>query len=426
MAYQLRGIVDVPSEPLCDDERDYLAARLFKEANIPDKEKRGLSLISWRSAKGGSGITVNSCRPPPVINASELIEIKRFIPPDYEKLDESHEISTEQHNEWSREYELNQYCRFEPRKDLHQRKEDIFVNSQVLKVSGKMGLTSDPSWFRLLQHVITELTLRGQPNSEKNHHPEVRAARPFFDGELCRKAAAIVEGKGTSKDLVVKYGQRQHMKDLFEKGLVYLNVASDYDRSNHNPAIRDDERTVVFKGAFTPIGENEKYYNNDNVPKNVAELTETGKAAFSTIFDCPSLEPNEYAEMKIQLRTNYWMFCLSACLDQRLFADFEADSCVIIEKEPFMKRLFWTSHFALPETKKYFGPVSYVDPLGVTLGGNNERINPSMAIHMTKVFRYTYQKEIRFVCLPRHPKEDLKPRELLVGPLTDIAQLITF
>ena len=424
-SYQIRGIVDVPSPPHSDDERDLLARLLFEASNIPEKERRGFRLFSWVAMKGGKGISVHSCGPIPIITDKDIIgEVKKFIGPDIEEFDENDEVDHETHNVWVREYSRNQYCRFESREELHQRWQDIQVNTQVLKPSGKLGLTSEIIWYELGQHVIVELLLRGEPLSEKNHHPRVQLTQPFFDGELCRRAAQVVSNRGTTNDVIVKYGKREHIKDLYEKGTVYLNVASEYDKSTHNPAVKDDERTIVFRGGCSPANGTGKFLNKNTVLGEVGELTESGEAKFSTIFECPTLQEQEYVDLEVKMQTNYWMFCMADVLDQRLFADFEADSCVVIQRESFVNRLLWMAKLSLPNTKPAFGRVNYVDPLGAFPDSRKTRVDVSMPIHMTKVFRYAYQREARFVCTPRRFQEQLEPRTLQIGPISDIADFI--
>lgn len=109
-------------------------------------------------------------------------------------------------------------------------------------------------------------------------------------------------------------------------------------------------------------------------------------------------------------------------LDQRPFADFEADSCVIIRTQPFVERLARVG-FLLPNVKMSFGRVNYVDPLGAFPKGIP--VARSMPIHMTKVFRYAYQREVRFVCLPNKFKERLEPRCLEIDAISDIAEFVS-
>ena len=135
-------------------------------------------------------------------------------------------LGDKQHDEWVREYGANPYSRHETREALHQRYQDIWVNPLVLKRSGRMGLTTDENWYRLEQHVLTEMLLRGEPPTPSNRHPRVPEARPFVDGDLCRKAAGVVSARGTDHKELVKYGRREHMEALFREGRLYLNSAT--------------------------------------------------------------------------------------------------------------------------------------------------------------------------------------------------------
>ena len=425
--YQMRGIVDVPSRPRSDDERDYLARLLFRAASIPEKAKRGWILYRWVSTEGGTGIRISRCEKIHTLTEKclrEGEEIKVFKAPDVEEPEEKDRIGSDKHNEWSEEYRKNPYCRFESRQELSQRYQDIKVNTLVLKPSGNMGLTNEAFWYQLWQHVIVEMSFRGEPPNETNLHPHVKDVQPFFDGELCKKAVEVVSARGTDNDLIVKYGQYEHMKSLYEEGCVYLNVASDYDKSIHNPAIRDDERTIVFKGGFSPSANAGQFYNKNTVPDHIEELVGNGQAHFSTMYECASLKRHEYVIFEFKMPTNYWMFCMADVLDQRLFADFQADSCVIIRREPFIRRLSWMAKFQLPNTEIVCGRVNYVDPLGAFPVSREVRVDGLMPIHMTKVFRYAYQREVRFVSVPRKFQEHLEPLPLKIGPISDIAEFV--
>ena len=421
--YQVRGIVDVPTLPYGDDERRLLAKVLINATDIPEKQRRVFWLYDWVATDGGSGVSIRSCGPLTHLTGKDIIDFKIFTAPDVEELEEEDTISSAKHYEWTREYQMNRYCRYESRQDLHQRWQDIQVNTQVLKPSGKMGLTSQVSWYRLAQHVITEMLLRGEPPNRTNRDPRVRVARPFFDGDLCRKAAAVASARKTGHGVVVKYGKYQYMKDLYERGHVFMNVASDYDKANHNPAVRDDERSIVFRGGYYPRGRAGHFYTRDTVPDNIEKLIGRGEASFSTIYECPDLQRRGYAAFNIEMLTDYWMFCMAGVLDQRLFADFEADCCVIIERKPFAERLLRSAKSLLPNGEIFFDTVDYVDPLGAL--SSNVQISRSLPVYLTKLFRYTYQEEIRFVCVPNRYQGRLETKTLEIGPISDIAELVS-
>ena len=101
------------------------------------------------------------------------------------------------------------------------------------------------------------------------------------------------------------------------------------------------------------------------------------------------------------------MFCLAGVLDQRLFADFQADCCLIIRRRPFEERLLRATTLQLRNVDAYFGRVLYVDSLGARPA--RVRVTRSIPIHMTKLFRYANQREIRFALLSRRFQEQLTP-----------------
>ena len=417
--YQIRGVVDVPSPPCGDDERGLLANVLFMPPKSRTRRSAQSRLHGWVATSGGDGVRIDKCGTIPTLTDEDICDLKVFTPPDIEEVDESETISSERHNEWVREYGANRYCRYVSRPELNQRYQDILVNTLVLQPSGKMGLTTDEYWYQLQQHVITELLLRAEPPSPSNRDPRVEEARPFFDGELCRKAANVVSARGTDHDVVVKYGKREHMEALYQSGQVYMNSASNYNESTHNQAVWDDELEIAFKGGYVRATRPTQFYDRDNVPP---ESTIERGVGFRPIYECPDLEEREYATMPIQMCTDYWMSCMADVLDQRLFADFEADSCVIIRRQPFVERLARVG-FLLPNVKMSFGRVNYVAPLGAFPKGIP--VARSMPIHMTKVFRYAYQREVRFVCLPNKFKERLEPRCLEIGAISDIAEFVS-
>ena len=73
----------------------------------------------------------------------------------------------------------------------------------------------------------------------------------------------------------------------------------------------------------------------------------------------------------------------------------------------------------------FFGRVKYLDPLGAFPHGKKMRVDSSIPIHMAKLFRYTYQHEMRFVYVPRKFQEKLEPRDLQIGSISGIVEFIT-
>ncbi|MCY3813360.1 MAG: hypothetical protein OXH15_16320 [Gammaproteobacteria bacterium] len=412
--YQIRGVVDVPSLPRGWDETQLLARTLARDVDALKGKTYEYTCLDWRPAKGGRGIHVHSWRDceATVITDDDLVgPIKAFEPPDFEK--HTYIASPEKHAEWGREYEANRYGRLESRRELHQRYQDILVNLTILKLSGQLGVSEDERWHRLFHHVVVEMNVRGEPPTQAaNFDPRVEEARPFFDGEMCRKAANVSAERGTYLDVMVKYGKREHMEELM-RGELYMNSASNYNRSVHNQAVRDNELEVDFKGGVVRALHPTLYYNKGNQPKPSIN-------GFRPVFDCPDLKRDEYATTTVQSHGDYWMFCAANALDPRFFLDFDADCCVIIRRRPFVERLGKTPP-QLPNATMSIGSIQYVDPLGAQSSSWPVK---SSDIPMTKLFRYAYQREVRFICVPNEPTERLEPRLRQLGPLTDIAELV--
>ena len=159
--------------------------------------------------------------------------------------------------------------------------------------------------------------MRGQPPNEQNLDPRVLQDMPFKDGHLCRKAAEVVEARDTSHEVIVKYGKYNHMKDLYDRGKVRINPATTYENFNHNQAVRDDEREIIFKGGCYVNGKSKGFWKGDTVPENFEELVDRGEASFVRMFNAPSLERDEYSDVRVTMKTDYWMYCMAGILDQR-------------------------------------------------------------------------------------------------------------
>ncbi len=132
------------------------------------------------------------------------------------------------------------------------------------------------------------------------------------------------------------------------------------------------------------------------------------------------LEREEIREMinrdpeKKSLSTDYYVCCLTMDLEPRYFGDFDADSFLVIENpKKFTERLMNSTKFREDDYTGYYGGIKYFDPV-LTLP---EEITVIMAKH----FRYAYQKEFRFVMLPKHPVKKLDPVFLEMGSLNDIS-----
>ena len=403
--------------PYGDAERQYLAQVLTRAAEIPKAKKYRFALRAWERAEGGEGVQIIKANPVPVITNEDIIgDIEVATPPEVE----AQERSIQQlrgHANWVREYIDNQYLRFESRKELHQREEDIGLNVEVITPSGKLGITEDPKWLRLKTHIYAEMQRRNEPPTRTNQHPAIEGPRPVLSGELCRKAADVASRQGPYKNVLVKYGKREYIEQLLHDGLVYLNPATNYQQNQHSQAVKDDELEITFKGGFVRQTAPIRYYG-----ANDANRLED----FRPIYHAPTLDQDQFAECTIKIPTDYWMFCMSGAFNHQQFVDFGADACLII-KQPhrFKRRVLRAASFQMSQADAFFGEIGYVDPLGAA-HPNNGRIGLDMPIYMTKTLRFAYQREVRLALLPKAHQDRLKPTELHIEPLTDpdMAELV--
>ena len=96
---------------------------------------------------------------------------------------------------------------------------------------------------------------------------------------------------------------------------------------------------------------------------------------------------------------------MAGVLDQRLFAGFEAGSCLLIRRKPYEERVLRMATLPLPN--RHFGRVPYMDPLGAWPAGT--RVTRSIPVRMT---------------LPERFYERLEPKFLRTGPISDIAEFV--
>ena len=94
----------------------------------------------------------------------------------------------------------------------------------------------------------------------------------------------------------------------------------------------------------------------------------------------------------------------------------QCDAALIIgEPDEFLNRLDAAMLESLGGWHTHLGRVMYYDPL---------QINPREIMPVTcKHFRFAYQDEVRIAWLPPTPVPQLEPLEVVIGNLSDIAEL---
>ena len=299
-------------------------------------------------------------------------------------------------------YRENRYCRHLSQKELNQRVRDLLLNMLRLTPEAKIGLppleSEGKKAIEIWTHVLEEMVLRHGPYPN-GFSPDILHSEPFPDlvGELGTKAAGILASKRLrSDDVFIKFGKTEHMRSLVEKGALRIQSASYYATPDHNGAIRDDELSLPLSLALS----------RDDIIKVVLNPQ-----------DVPNGPIEQRVDFTYNAGTDYWLYCVSSAVEPRLFVDFQADSCVIInDKVRFQRLLTLQSAAKFPNTGHRHGKAIYIDPL-----------RPSSAIidvPMSKHFRYEYQREYRFVWRPVKPMANVPYIELELGSLEGIAELV--
>ena len=304
------------------------------------------------------------------------------------------------HEVWKRAYRANRYCRHLSQQELNQRIRDVFVNNLRLTPQGKIGLPpmdiEGIKGMELWTHVLEEMVLRYGPYPN-GFTRDILHSDPFpdFVGELGKKASQVLASKGLKEgDVFIKFGKAMHMASLYERGDMRIQAASYYATPDHNGAIRDDELTLPLS------------LTRDDVVKLVLNPQEV------------PADLNEHRlDIKYDADTDYWLYCVTTTVEPRLFVDFQADACVIInDKGRFRQLLTQQNEIGFSDVTFQEGDAIYVDPL-----------LPKTAVidvPMSKHFRYEYQKEYRFVWKPRQPSVALPYVDISLGSLESFAELV--
>ena len=410
------GVVGVPRPPEDDFERQMLAnkiADLVKSPDIAIFQFNGL--LGWRLVQGGPfEVELTGSRQ---IRELEEIEVSNSItlsgpgpmnePVFRTKFSES--------DDWAREYATNRYLRFLNRAGLNQRYQDLMTNITVLTDTGKLDLTDEKHWHRLFKHIVIEMFLRGEPPVPHNFDPSVAPAILFPDKELCTRAAEAVAGVRTQGACLVKYGKADHMTALYERGEVHMPPGSGYSQPEHNQAVHDKELVSVYYGAVT----DEKGYIKAREFHAKPDLLGAPNHRFVPLFRTPDAAEDEVTGIECS-GPDVWMYCMSELVTPRLFSDFDAEACVILDRDKFKARLRDAWQTLAGSGALVNRQVQYTDPVGAY------RAPPSSPdVHFDKTFRFAYQCEYRFVIHPAQVTEKLiSPLMLTLGPLNEIGELI--
>lgn len=304
------------------------------------------------------------------------------------------------HEVWRSAYRKNRYCQHLSQEELNRRVRDVFLRMLTLTPEAKVGVVAvDPEgvrWMELWTHVLEEMVLRFGP-FPSGFTREILHTEPFpdFVGELAAKAASRLEHlRGT--EVAIKFGKPEHMQALFERGALRVQPASFYVRPDHNGAVRDDELALDIALHLDREAILRVVSNPQDVPMNCAA---------------------QRMDVSFESRTDYWLYCVTTALAPRLFVDFEAQACVVIKDiDKFTNSIQSWVIAKIGQCQIKSGPVNYIDPVRPSAG--------LIDVPMSKHFRYSYQKEHRFVWLPMEPTQSLPHLDVEIGSLEEYAELI--
>jgi hypothetical protein len=252
-------------------------------------------------------------------------------------------------------------------------------------------------WRMRFVHFLEECVIRFGPypaGLSKEFINDLRMPNPsskrVIAGLTAVDRSVLEDGK-----YLVKYGKREHLEGMLHDGIVRISPASAFRDSSLNDAIRDTELEFSYLLHKPTAEEVRPYLNGADVNPGLLEgsaiITQTAKEDF-------------------------YIFCLSATYDARLFDDFDVDACLLIsDPVAFRDRLLSTVHKALDARGHTFSGVTYVDPL-------TER-GEGVHLALRKNARFAYQDEVRAVWLAKN-KGPLRIQFVTLGCLSDVASLI--
>lgn len=307
----------------------------------------------------------------------------------------------QRHEVWRHEYLRQPYLLGTADEPLADRFRDIFVNQTELGNNGLIGLLpiDQTDFMRKFTHLLEEYGARGfeRPPPEVIEAARAPLRKYFEKGPPIAKR--IFDGY-TAPDsrFLVKYGRREFLEPMLERGRLRICPASYYNDDSHNAAVRDDEITRTF--CF-PTWE-ERLQGLTHVPVQSHRI------------------PIDDDDVRVALQMeDYYLLSLCDDIYYRMPTDFDADAALIIrDPDRFVQRVISAFLLAHPGWEPMLGPVNYFDPY--------HDYDAWKRPEMSKPFGYAYQREYRIVFrCPRTLTSALSPEFLEIGPMGDYAELLS-
>lgn len=286
---------------------------------------------------------------------------------------------------WRKEYATNPYLHHLTSEALRER----FVSlTRNLSFSDRKALPhelDDEEWTEPLEHARAESERRGgvslpsfEPSTEWPRRDKAREAFETYSGRPGR---------------LFKFGSPEHVMPMLS-GKIKLFPATSYADPTLRPAQRDDElaRSVLLDPNETVF----EHVGTNGVRRRLDVIGSIKHIMRSS--------------------TNYYVWCTSTAFDPRLFDDFGKDACLVIQDPlAFGTRLYAAVDKVRPGWLGGERLVRYFDPL---------RTEYQVLATFHKDFRFSYQREYRFVWDPPDPALNLDPIEVDLGNCEDIAAVI--
>lgn len=190
-----------------------------------------------------------------------------------------------------------------------------------------------------------------------------------------------------------KFGERRHICSLAHYGQLYLSPASKYSDKSLSAGAYDPKELVLEQQL--PAGFEFEVLD----PK-------TGQSK-------GKLSPTHVGPLVAELESNYYVFCMSYRYGMDLYAEFAADTCLVItDPDRFINQAGKAIMNALPDWAVDAGTVRYSSP------GSFRTLYPmNQDVYYGKKDAYLHQLEVRIVCTPPKPIRHLTPTLVNIGNL---------
>lgn len=300
----------------------------------------------------------------------------------------------------NQEYIQNEYLKNRYMKDLSDdefmhRFNIVLENLCIIDDSGKISLGSINDkrqlfWMHHWMQILAEAELRTIFANQISNVYLTQKTHSFLDNLDIYKLSTIRK-KIAGHNYLYKFGKEKFLQKLLEQGEILLRPASFYSDPSLNTAIKDDELNRLYKlnSKFQAIDLEIRFHNE--------------KHFFYNGF------------YKKEFNSDYYVYCLSDGFEPRLFNDFDADACLIIQNPlEFISRM----KNCLPSNifEFHHQRIQYFDPL------LDDPLETSLIF--SKNFAYTYQNEYRIAFIPFDNEKTLEPTIIKIGNISDMAEIV--